>query len=639
MSDGSIFEEEGLAMADPLSSIGSNGNSNSNNFLVNDGSNRIFGLSGDGLDIDSMVNKLMEAEQIPLGQLEQQRQLLEWQQDDYRDMNSQLLDLSNLTQTMALQGTYLARTATSSNEDAITVTAGSNASTAAYTITEATTAKAANAQSMNSIAIAGVDGSKIDPEKSLWMNRDYLAGFQYQTTTIDSSNADTVKVNADGKSAQLGHTLIDDQSAISITATTDSGDTVTYDSSTIFFDQKSFDDSKAENKVLVNPDTGQLTFNQQVTSASATYTYGTVDKDLLSGTLKTPDADGTMQSYDFSFSADQSLNDIMSKISSSKANVSAFYGNGDQVISISGVQTGHLASGSDQDLEMSGELFSSLFGMPDGASGTDASMVVNGTKVTSHTNTVTLNNVTFNIKQDITSNVSITIDDDADQVFDKITDWIDKYNDTIKAINDKVSEKRDRDYAPLTDQQQQQMTDQQIELWNEKAHSGMLSADALLPEALTQMRTALYTKVDGVVSGFDQLAEIGITTSSDYTDNGKLVVDETKLKQAIAANPEAVMQLFTQSGDDTSSEGIMKRLNDTLSTTMGKVTQEAGATGSANDQFFLGKNIQDYDDQIDAMKDHLTDVQQRYYTQFTAMEQAIEQANQQSSALTSMLSS
>jgi len=639
VSDGSIFEEEGLAMADPLSSIGSNGNSNSNNFLVNDGSNRIFGLSGDGLDIDSMVNKLMEAEQIPLGQLEQQRQLLEWQQDDYRDMNSQLLDLSNLTQTMALQGTYLARTATSSNEDAITVTAGSNASTAAYTITEATTAKAANAQSMNSIAIAGVDGSKIDPEKSLWMNRDYLAGFQYQTTTIDSSNADTVKVNADGKSAQLGHTLIDDQSAISITATTDSGDTVTYDSSTIFFDQKSFDDSKAENKVLVNPDTGQLTFNQQVTSASATYTYGTVDKDLLSGTLKTPDADGTMQSYDFSFSADQSLNDIMSKISSSKANVSAFYGNGDQVISISGVQTGHLASGSDQDLEMSGELFSSLFGMPDGASGTDASMVVNGTKVTSHTNTVTLNNVTFNIKQDITSNVSITIDDDADQVFDKITDWIDKYNDTIKAINDKVSEKRDRDYAPLTDQQQQQMTDQQIELWNEKAHSGMLSADALLPEALTQMRTALYTKVDGVVSGFDQLAEIGITTSSDYTDNGKLVVDETKLKQAIAANPEAVMQLFTQSGDDTSSEGIMKRLNDTLSTTMGKVTQEAGATGSANDQFFLGKNIQDYDDQIDAMKDHLTDVQQRYYTQFTAMEQAIEQANQQSSALTSMLSS
>jgi len=639
VSDGSIFEEEGLAMADPLSSIGSNGNSNSNNFLVNDGSNRIFGLSGDGLDIDSMVNKLMEAEQIPLGQLEQQRQLLEWQQDDYRDMNSQLLDLSNLTQTMALQGTYLARTATSSNEDAITATAGSNASTAAYTITEATMAKAADAQSMNSIAIAGVDGSKIDPEKSLWMNRDYLAGFQYQTTTIDSSNADTVKVNADGKSAQLGHTLIDDQSAISITATTDSGDTVTYDSSTIFFDQKSFDDSKAENKVLVNPDTGQLTFNQQVTSASATYTYGTVDKDLLSGTLKTPDADGTMQSYDFSFSADQSLNDIMSKISSSKANVSAFYGNGDQVISISGVQTGHLASGSDQDLEMSGELFSSLFGMPDGASGTDASMVVNGTKVTSHTNTVTLNNVTFNIKQDITSNVSITIDDDADQVFDKITDWIDKYNDTIKAINDKVSEKRDRDYAPLTDQQQQQMTDQQIELWNEKAHSGMLSADALLPEALTQMRTALYTKVDGVASGFDQLAEIGITTSSDYTDNGKLVVDETKLKQAIAANPEAVMQLFTQSGDDTSSEGIMKRLNDTLSTTMGKVTQEAGATGSANDQFFLGKNIQDYDDQIDAMKDHLTDVQQRYYTQFTAMEQAIEQANQQSSALTSMLSS
>ncbi|GGE36289.1 flagellar hook-associated protein 2 [Pullulanibacillus camelliae] len=624
-------------MVDPLSSSGSSGGSSSNSFLINDGSNRMFGLAS-GLDIDSMVNKLMEAEQVPLTQLEQQKQLLEWQQDDYRDMNSKLLDLSSLTQTMALQGTYLARTATSSDESAITATASSNAAKASYTITGATTAKAASAKSTDSIAKSGVDGSEIDPTKSLWANRDYLAGFDYQTTAIDSSNADNVKINSDGKTASLSHKLIDDKSAISITATTDSGDTVTYDSSNIFFDQKSFDNSKAENKVLVNPDTGQLTFNKTVKSASATYSYGTVDKDLLSGTIKTPDADGNMKSYSFSFDATQSINTIMSKISASKANVSAFYGNGSQEVSISGTQTGHLASGSDNDLEMSGELFSSLFGMPDSASGTDASMTINGTTVTSHSNTVTLNGVTFNIKKDITSDVSVNIDDDDNQIFDKITSWIDKYNDTIKAINDKVSEKRNRDYAPLTDQQQQQMTDNQIQLWNEKAQSGMLSEDTILPEGLTQMRTALYTKVDGVDSDFDQLSEIGITTSSDYTDNGKLVVDETKLKQAIAANPEAVMKLFTQSGDDYNSEGIMKRLNDTISNTMSKVTQKAGSAGSSNDQFFLGKNIQDYDDQIDAMKDHLADVQQRYYSQFTAMEQAIEQANTQSSALTNMLS-
>ena len=94
---------------------------------------RISGLAS-GLDIDSIVSKMMMAERIPLDKLEQQKQTLEWQQADYRTLNTTLYDFKTNAFDTRLERTFLARTAASSNETAATATAGANAADGTYNI-------------------------------------------------------------------------------------------------------------------------------------------------------------------------------------------------------------------------------------------------------------------------------------------------------------------------------------------------------------------------------------------------------------------------------------------------------------------------------------------------------------------------
>lgn len=53
---------------------------------------RVSGFSS-GLDIDSVVKKMMAAKRVPLDKLNQQKTLMEWQRDSYREFNAKLVDL------------------------------------------------------------------------------------------------------------------------------------------------------------------------------------------------------------------------------------------------------------------------------------------------------------------------------------------------------------------------------------------------------------------------------------------------------------------------------------------------------------------------------------------------------------------
>ena len=76
---------------------------------------RIGGLAS-GMDTDQIIKDLMKAERIPLDKLEQKKQYLEWQRDDYRDMNKMMFDFSNLIfDGVMKQGTYTQKTVNQSN--------------------------------------------------------------------------------------------------------------------------------------------------------------------------------------------------------------------------------------------------------------------------------------------------------------------------------------------------------------------------------------------------------------------------------------------------------------------------------------------------------------------------------------------
>lgn len=192
--------------------------------------------------------------------------------------------------------------------------------------------------------------------------------------------------------------------------------------------------------------------------------------------------------------------------------------------------------------------------------------------------------------------------------------------------------KKYRDFQPLSSEEKADLKEKEIELWEEKAKSGTLRNDSVISSALSQLRTALNSAVGGV-TGADRLSEIGIKTSSNYMDNGKLVIDEAKLRKAISDDPNQVYELFAADGATDSEKGLARRLVATLDDTRKKVIEKAGTDTAVGTSFSLGRTLKSYDDQITRFEARLEMVESRYYKQFSAMESAILRANSQSSYL------
>ncbi|WP_026023316.1 flagellar cap protein FliD N-terminal domain-containing protein [Lysinibacillus boronitolerans] len=91
--------------------------------------NRIGGLAS-GMDIDSLVDKLMKAERAPLYKLQQQKTKFEWQRDAYRSINSKLKTFSDYTfDNMILSSNFLKKTSSiaGKNSDKLSINAGPGA--------------------------------------------------------------------------------------------------------------------------------------------------------------------------------------------------------------------------------------------------------------------------------------------------------------------------------------------------------------------------------------------------------------------------------------------------------------------------------------------------------------------------------
>ncbi|MCO7125021.1 flagellar filament capping protein FliD [Sporolactobacillus shoreicorticis] len=604
---------------------GTSSTTTSNYYLLNTGTSSNLQISGlaSGIDVDSIVNKLMQAESVPLDTMNQKLQLLEWKRDDYRSMSSQLSDLLNIVNTMTLQSSYT-KAATVSDPTKVTVTPASGAGNGTYTISSATLATAA-------MTYSHVNASQdFDPSKPLIEQVTNLAdGISWTTQSAqdEEGSPESHSVSADGKVFKLNNGAVNKDS-LSVSVTDKDGVTTSY---TVFDSEEEFNTSEEANKVLLNKTTGQLTFNNTIEKDStidASYEYNTVKIDLT-----TYDSNSNEKRIQFDANGSMSLNSILQKINS-YGTVNTFYDSTSKQVSVAASATGDLNK-SGNDITFNTSFLTTTLGLKEAVNGTDANVTVNGMPMTSSSNTFTINNTTFTLNQEVSSGQTVTIgiDTDTDGMFDKIKSFVDKYNETIDKINSMTSVAPNRDYSPLTAAQKAQMSDSDITNWNEKARQGTLYNDTILNSSLSKMRQDIYGAISGITGGsYSQISQIGITTSQNYMEHGKLIIDESKLQSAIASDPDSVMKLFTNGNTSTSnasSMGIAKRLFNTITDTVSKIKTQAGTVSLPNDQFYIGKSIDNLNDEISSFQDHLKMIQTRYYTQFTAMEQAIQQANSQ----------
>ena len=289
--------------------------------------------------------------------------------------------------------------------------------------------------------------------------------------------------------------------------------------------------------------------------------------------------------------------------------------------------------------------------------GSDASVQVNGQTMTFANNAFELNGVRFDLKGVSTTATSVTVAKDTGSIVDQIKGFVEQYNTLVDKVNEKTKAVPNRSYLPLTDEQKENMSEKQVDLWESKAKTGLLYRDDILTDALSSLRSALLNKVDGlstvsngVKTGIDTLSDIGITFKK-YTKGltgelGKLDLDETKLKDAIASNPDGVMNLFTKTSaldpkdkNYQKETGIAERLYGALNTQINKVIKRIGSgrISDAADSSQFGEQIRGINSRLDVLKMRMKAAEDRYYKQFTAMEMALHKLNSKGSWLSSQL--
>ncbi|WP_332650936.1 flagellar filament capping protein FliD [Lysinibacillus sp. 54212] len=238
------------------------------------------------------------------------------------------------------------------------------------------------------------------------------------------------------------------------------------------------------------------------------------------------------------------------------------------------------------------------------------------------------------------SPVTMTSSTNVDDMMTKIKEFVDTYNGLIKDLTDQTKQSKYRDYAPLTDEQKEDMSENEIKLWEEKAKSGLLRNDAIIREGLAEMRSLVYQSNPGIDSQYNTLFSIGITTSKNYNDGGTLEIDENKLRKVLEEDPDAVEKLFknsegkkedTVNGQTVDTRGYLDKLRFTAMKSIEvSIEKKAGRSTMTNAEFSIGKNLIDTESRISTWKRKLEMVEARYWKQFGAMESAINKANQQS---------
>jgi flagellar hook-associated protein 2 len=193
-------------------------------------------------------------------------------------------------------------------------------------------------------------------------------------------------------------------------------------------------------------------------------------------------------------------------------------------------------------------------------------------------------------------------------------------------------EKRYPDFKALSDEQKKEMSDKEVELWEEKARSGLLRNDPFLKNALQDLRRAFMDPVSGILIGsINVIPDIGISTGNYFEGGkGKLVIDEDKLKEALTNKPDEVMQLFTKTQGDLDL-GIGKRVFNELDNVVRRLSDRAGNPSYPVDNSTISKRITQMNQEISKWNDRLAKVEDRYWKQFSAMEKALSQMNSQSS--------
>lgn len=368
--------------------------------------------------------------------------------------------------------------------------------------------------------------------------------------------------------------------------------------------------------------------------------YSSLEETSLSAKLDDVDTfKFSINSVAFEFEKDKALSDIMKEIEASNAGVTLTYSSLSDTFIFTAKETG--AGDNIIIAEEQGNLLSSLGLTAESDAhlkyGKNAILSVNNKEIVRSSNNITVDGVNIELFREITSDESviITLKQDASSLLDPIKKFIEDYNSILDLINGLVSEKSDLKYLPLSEEQKSEMTEKQIEQWEEKSRAGILRNDPLLRNLLSGLRSAM---LGGAKKGGINLFDLGITTGG-YQDYGKLKIDnEAKFAEALKTRGNEIAELFTNA-----ENGLANKLNDIIQGAVkrtgpknqrGTLIDLAGIESSSSDmENSIFDAIKNKNKRIEELQARLTAEETRHWRKFTAMEAALQRLDIQGAML------
>ena len=649
---------------------------------------RMTGLIS-GMDTEGMVKELVAASSTKVNKVKAEQQKLEWKQEAWQDLNTKIYnfykgELFNFKSA----STYQTKKATSSDENKVKVSAGANAPSGSHTVSVKQLASSAY-----------LTGASIKSDKA------YVSYADITTSTkfADMTDADGNSLALEGKTISISSTFKNDD-GVETTETLEftlGGDAENSIANLEELNSKLAADENFKGLKASMVD-GKITFTNSTGKENEDFEMDGKTFDIsadalgMSGELgfktdKNADKHPTLEStLDANFKKEftgtditkgTKLTDIGIKVGTTfsvngkdyvvddKTTIATFT----EELSKMGVGASFDAnhgrfyinsskSGKANNFELTSSDNDALeiLGLGSGATkvnAEDAIIEYNGVEYTGESNTFEINGLTITAasvtgKYDKATGtftddapISISVAQDTDKMYDSIKKFVNKYNELIEEMNKLYDEKK-TDYEPLTEEEKSQLSDTQIEKWEEKAKQGLLRRDSTIDKLLSNMRNILnksveVTMADGSKQNFT-LASLGIVTGN-YTEDGKLHIlgdeDDTtyssetnKLKAALEANPEIFQQVFAGTGD---ANGIGEQLYESLGKSMARTSTSRSLT--FYDDITMEEQMKDYEDEVDKWEDKLKAMEDKYYDQFAAMESAMAALQQQQSYIAGLM--
>ena len=587
------------------------------------GANGIYGLSGSGLDIESLVKMGMMNKQNQYDKMYQTQLKQTWVKEAYNTVYTDVKAFKESMSTFKMQSNMSAMQATSSNNDVVSVTANGAAAAMNHKITVEQVASNAYLMTAN--------GQKIDRANNSAANSAYLKDVLF--------SGDATKTTVDGQTSYLVRN-----------GTTGSIDTCKGSEVAISIEGQDSDEVDSDGK----PVTHKVEFT-----------------------------------YDQIFGDNKTLNDLATAFSNSGANVQGGYDTVNDSFSLYNKTSGsankiglkatnetskelldklHLASYDGQNNTLGSAITFETDKMNVVATGTNAKATIDGKTYESDTNKLNVANVIYNFNGVSAKNAdgtyqasTISVSQDTDKIVDNVKKFVETYNTLIDSLNTKYREEKNTDYKPLTKKQESEMTESQINKWNEKAKSGLLYHDNNIYSIISDMREALYTEVDAVDTvltdargnkySYNSMSSIGITSS---TNQGHITLDEEKLKKALTEDPDCVYQLFASDQDSTYisgstnknqsdtytsksdylNTGIANRLYNSMTTNIRNLESYAGTSKETDDESYLGKLITNMNTKMTSFQTLMKSYESKLYKKYDAMEVALSKLGAQLSYIT-----